>query len=186
MAITVKDIREKEFAKQKRDGYMIEEVDDFLDEIADQLSVLIRENIALTEQVKRLESEPKPLAEPAPAAPVAPVVVPVAQPSAAEPQAAYDEPSYFKNLEIAMRDTLVNAQRLADDTIADARKKAQEMIESAEEQARNITSTANGEAESARVEAEAVQKSIANYRSAFRRLVEGQVSLIKDATTLFD
>ena len=47
MPISVKDIQEKEFSRQKRDGYMVEEVDDFLDQIADQLSVLIRENMAL-------------------------------------------------------------------------------------------------------------------------------------------
>ena len=54
MPISVKDIQEKEFSRQKRDGYNIEEVDDFLDEISDQLSVLIRENMALAEQVKAL------------------------------------------------------------------------------------------------------------------------------------
>ena len=57
MPISVKDIQEKEFSRQKRDGYNIEEVDDFLDEISDQLSVLIRENMALAEQVKALQTE---------------------------------------------------------------------------------------------------------------------------------
>ena len=46
MAISVKDIKEKDFSSQKH-GYSIEEVDDFLDEIADQVSELIRENLAL-------------------------------------------------------------------------------------------------------------------------------------------
>jgi len=183
MAITVKDIREKEFSKQKRDGYMIEEVDDFLDEIADQLSVLIRENMALAEQVKKLESAPKS----APVQQSAPVVMqPQAAPQPPQQESAYDEPSYFKNLEVAMRDTLINAQRLADETVAEARKKAQELIATAEEQARAITSGATGEAEAAKAEAETVKNSIANYRSAFRRLVEGQTALLKDANNLFD
>ena len=56
MPISVRDIQEKEFSRQKRDGYNIEEVDDFLDEISDQLSVLIRENMALAEQVKSLQA----------------------------------------------------------------------------------------------------------------------------------
>ena len=55
MPISVKDIQEKEFSRQKRDGYNIEEVDDFLDEISDQLSVLIRENMALAEQVSTID-----------------------------------------------------------------------------------------------------------------------------------
>ena len=62
MPISVRDIQEKEFSRQKRDGYNIEEVDDFLDEISDQLSVLIRENMALAEQVKTLQAENEKLA----------------------------------------------------------------------------------------------------------------------------
>ena len=137
MPISVKDIQEKEFSRQKRDGYNIEEVDDFLDEISDQLSVLIRENMALAEQVKALQTEnekleasasaPAPAAEPAPA----PIPAPVEAVSSDEP--AYDEPSYFKNLQLTLRDTLINAQRIADETVAEARKKAQEVITGAEE-----------------------------------------------------
>jgi len=41
--ITVKDIREKEFTLEKH-GYSETEVDTFLDELADQLEVLNREN----------------------------------------------------------------------------------------------------------------------------------------------
>ena len=41
MAITVKDIHEKEFSKQVR-GYSIDEVDDFLDELAEQMEAMIK------------------------------------------------------------------------------------------------------------------------------------------------
>ena len=95
MPISVRDIQEKEFSRQKRDGYNIEEVDDFLDEISDQLSVLIRENMALAEQVKSLQAENEKLAAGAPAA-----AEPAPAPASAEPapasEPAYDEPSYFK------------------------------------------------------------------------------------------
>ena len=139
MPISVRDIQEKEFSRQKRDGYNIEEVDDFLDEISDQLSVLIRENMALAEQVKTLQAENEKLAANASAPAAEPAPVPVSAPAPVETvssdEPAYDEPSYFKNLELTLRDTLVNAQRIADETVADARKKAQEVISSAEEQA---------------------------------------------------
>ncbi len=187
MPISVRDIQEKEFSRQKRDGYNIEEVDDFLDEISDQLSVLIRENMALAEQVKSLQAENEKLAsgasavaEPEPA----PAPAPVETVSSAEP--AYDEPSYFKNLELAMRDTLVNAQRIADDTVAEARKKAQELISSAEEQAATTVSNAKVEAEGVKAEADSIRKTIANYRASFRRLVEGQVQVLKETDSLFD
>lgn len=180
MPISVKDIQEKEFSRQKRDGYMVEEVDDFLDQIADQLSVLIRENMALAEKLKAAESAPAPLFAPAAPAPVVPA------PAAPSADPAYDEPSYFKNLELAMRDTLVGAQRIADDTVADARKKAQQLVSAAEEQAAQIAASAKAEAETVKAEAEGIRKSISGYRTAFRRLVEGQVKILKDTESLFD
>ena len=191
MPISVKDIQEKEFSRQKRDGYNIEEVDDFLDEISDQLSVLIRENMALAEQVKALQAENEKLeasaSAPAPAAaePVpAPIPAPVEAVSSDEP--AYDEPSYFKNLQLTLRDTLINAQRIADETVAEARKKAQEVISSAEEQAATTVSNAKVEAESVKAEADNIRKTIATYRANFRRLVEGQVQVLKETDSLFD
>lgn len=191
MPISVKDIQEKEFSRQKRDGYNIEEVDDFLDEISDQLSVLIRENMALAEQVKTLQAENEKLeasasapapaaAEPAPA----PIPAPVEAVSSDEP--AYDEPSYFKNLQLTLRDTLINAQRIADETVAEARKKAQEVITGAEEQAATTVSNAKAEAESVKAEADNIRKTIATYRANFRRLVEGQVQVLKETDSLFD
>ena len=191
MPISVKDIQEKEFSRQKRDGYNIEEVDDFLDEISDQLSVLIRENMALAEQVKALQAENEKLeasasaparaaAEPTPA----PIPAPVEAVSSDEP--AYDEPSYFKNLQLTLRDTLINAQRIADETVAEARKKAQEVITGAEEQAATTVSNAKAEAESVKAEADNIRKTIATYRANFRRLVEGQVQVLKETDSLFD
>lgn len=193
MPISVRDIQEKEFSRQKRDGYNIEEVDDFLDEISDQLSVLIRENMALAEQVKTLQAENDKLAasasapapaEPAPASVPAPAPAPVEAISSDEP--AYDEPSYFKNLQLTLRDTLINAQRIADETVAEARKKAQEVISGAEEQAAATVSNAKVEAESVKAEADNIRKTIATYRANFRRLVEGQVQVLKETDSLFD
>ena len=56
MAITVKDIQEKEFSTQAANGYDVEQVDDFLDELAEQLGAMARESAALKEQVKGLEA----------------------------------------------------------------------------------------------------------------------------------
>ena len=51
MAITVRDIRSKQFTSQ-RNGYNKDEVDDFLDELADQLEEIIKENLSLAKQLK--------------------------------------------------------------------------------------------------------------------------------------
>ena len=52
MAISVRDIQEKEFSTQATGGYDIDQVDDFLDEIAEQMSALVRENLELNQQIK--------------------------------------------------------------------------------------------------------------------------------------
>ncbi|MBQ2957656.1 MAG: DivIVA domain-containing protein [Clostridia bacterium] len=189
MAITVKDINEKIFTKQVR-GYSIEEVDDFLDELAAQMETIIRENCALMQQLEEAKAaavkEPVVVIKEAEAS--APVVesepvqvaAPVQQPMLA------DEPQYFKNLETTLRETLLNAQRIADETVAEARKKANSMVANAEEQAAAITSAAKVEAESVRAEADETRKAAADYRARFLRLIEDQVHVLKADGSLFE
>ena len=174
MAITIKDIHEKEFSRQVR-GYSIDEVDDFLDQLATQMEAMIRENreaVAAAEEAKSA------------AAASTPAPVPV-QPVQTQAAPTIDEPAYFKNLETTVRDTLINAQRLADETIADARKKANALIASAEEQATGITSAAHAEAEAARAETEEIRKAAEDYKGKFLRLLEEQAHILKADESLF-
>ena len=190
MAITVKDISDKVFSKQVR-GYSIEEVDDFLDELAAQMETIVRENRTLMQQL----DEAKAALEAKKAAPaVAPVIAeqvvqPVEPVVAPQPQAQpmlADEPQYFRNLETTLRETLINAQRIADETIAEARKKANTMVATAEEQAASITSSAKVEAEAVRAETEEVRKAAADYRARFLRLIEDQMHTLKADNSLFE
>ncbi len=187
MAITVKDINEKVFTKQVR-GYSIEEVDDFLDELAAQMETLIRENRSLMQQVEEAKENAvkvveAPVVAPAPvvvAQPVQPVVAPAQTPMLA------DEPQYFKNLETTLRETLLNAQRIADETVAEARKKANGMVATAEEQAAAIAASANAEAEAVRAETDTLRKAAADYRARFLRLIEDQAHVLKADSSLFE
>ena len=47
-------------------------------------------------------------------------------------------------------------------------------------------SNAKVEAESIKAEADNIRKTIATYRANFRRLVEGQVQVLKETDSLFD
>ena len=118
MAISVKDIQEKVFPTQPTGGYNIEQVDDFLDEISEQLGALVRENIALNSELSKLsdalEEKERALAE------------------AQSKPPDYNEAGYFKNLESAMRESLIGAQRLADETSAAAKAEADRMVKEAE------------------------------------------------------
>lgn len=192
MAITVKDIHEKEFSKQVR-GYSIDEVDDFLDELAEQMEVMIKENREALAEAEAAKAELAQLKAEKSAAVAAPVVVAeepksivaVAPAQLVQQSAAIDEPQYFKNLETTLRETLISAQRLADETVADARKKANAMIASAEEQAANVTAAAKAEVETHKSEAEELKKAAEDYRARFLRLLEDQAHILKADDSLF-
>ena len=187
MAITIKDIHEKEFTKQVR-GYSIDEVDDFLDDLADQMEVMIKENRDLMAQLEAAKSAPQPAApvvvetvqpEPVRSEPIQSEPVQPEQPAAPAAAPLIDEPQYFKNLETTLRETLINAQRLADETIADAQKKANDILASAEEEAAGITASAKAEVETLRVETESLKTSAADYRARFLNLLKAQEDLFK-------
>ena len=191
MPISVKDIQEKEFSRQKRDGYNIEEVDDFLNtrsRLAERAHP--REHGAGragqgAADRKREARSQRQRAAPAAAEPV-PAPIPAPEEAVSSDEPAYDEPSYFKNLQLTLRDTLINAQRIADETVAEARKKAQEVITGAEEQAATTVSNAKAEAESVKAEADNIRKTIATYRANFRVWWRGQVQVLKETDSLFD
>ncbi len=182
MAISVKDIQEKVFPTQASNGYDVEQVDDFLDEIAEQLSALIRENLLLKGETNKLEQElaakEKALQE------------------AVSKTPDYNEEGYFKNLQSAMRDTLISAQRVADETLsaakseadrlaADSKAEADRIVEKARSEAAAMTDRAQNAAASAKAEYESLKASAENYRASFRKLVEEQLQALKANDILF-
>ncbi|MBR6766777.1 MAG: DivIVA domain-containing protein [Clostridia bacterium] len=193
MAITVRDIQEKEFFTQETGGYSIEQVDDFLDEIAEQMGVLIRENLELNEQLRQLDGD-----------------LEAAKKAAAEAEAKtpdYNEKDYFLNLQSAMRESLIGAQRIADETIEEANQKAVKLLSDAQAEADKIsveskaqaeTLVANAQAKADRISAnakseiEALEARIAalkasakSFKADFTKLIEDQAAIIRDNAGLF-
>ena len=164
MAISVKDIKEKDFSAQKH-GYSIEEVDDFLDEIADQVSELIRENFALKNELQA--------AQEAAAAVPEQVVVEQAAP------AKFDDQGYFNDLQNAMRESLINANRIAEETRKAAEQEAANKVNAAAAQANAIVAEANAQVEAAKAEIETLKEAAAAYRAAFLKLVEDQAAVLE-------
>ena len=193
MAISVRDIQEKEFGTQATGGYNIEQVDDFLDEISEQMAALVRENLELNRQIKTLEGDVEAARKQAEAA------------EARTPD--YNEKGYFQNLQNAMRESLIGAQRIADETTEEANRKAQKTVSDAQAQADQITvsarekadalvSKAQQEADEISAEAksrvdnlearfEAMKASAAAYREEFSRMLDKQAAALKDSTGLF-
>ncbi len=193
MAISVKDIQEKEFGTQASGGYNIEQVDDFLDEISEQMAALVRENLELNRQIKSLEGDVK-LAR--------------SQAEAAEAKTPdYNEKSYFSNLQNAMRESLIGAQRIADETMEEANRKAQKtvsdaqvqadqitvtarekadsLIRQAQEEADQITSDVKGRMETLEARYEALKASATSFKADFTRILEQQQAALRESNGLF-
>ena len=193
MAISVRDIQEKEFGTQATGGYNIEQVDDFLDEISEQMAALVRENLELNRQIKTLEGDVQAARKQAEAA------------EAKTPD--YNENGYFQNLQNAMRESLIGAQRLADETQEDANRKAQKTVGDAQAQADHFTLSAREKADALlgtaqkdadeltadaklRVETlearyDALKASAAAYKEAFSSLLDQQANALRETNGLF-
>ena len=107
MPITVGMIEEKEF-KTKVRGYDPVEVDEFLDEICDELIALQDEIASLQEQLAQARAQA--------ARPARPESSPAMQQPTTRPQV----PTIAKEQEETLRKLLVNAQRVSDETVAEA------------------------------------------------------------------
>ncbi|MBQ6325385.1 MAG: DivIVA domain-containing protein [Clostridia bacterium] len=182
MAISVRDIQEKEFATQAKGGYNVEEVDDFLDEIAEQLAALVRENLALNQQITGLEAD-----------------VEAAKKAAAEAEARtpeYNEKGYFDNLQKSMREAMIGAQRIADETVAEAKSQADRMkadaqmeadatVGKAQRDAEKITADAQNRLTELKEQFETMKTSAASFKANFSRMLEENTAMLKDKMNLF-
>ena len=181
MAISVKDIQEKEFATVAENAYDAIQVDDFLDEVAEQLGATMRENLALNAQVQELQA--------------ALAAAEAAKEEAEKKAPDYNESAYLKNLESAMRESLIGAQRIADETIAEANKKAQQTIDDANNQAEKsvadatahakaITDAAEKAAAEMKAEADRLRAVVDAYRTNFKKMLDEQLAALKAGDAL--
>ena len=189
MSISVKDIQEKEFSVSNTEGYNIDEVDDFLDELAKQLSGMYRDAAQKDSAIAALKAQ------------------------LADAQAELDEiknapvddtpkdGEYFENLKKFVREAQLSAIRLKDETVAGAKEQAAQILDGAKSEAETALSSAKEEAEkllgSAREESEkllgdareesekltakneSLRASIEEYRENFRKMIEAQAATLE-------
>ena len=179
MAITDNDIRAKEFPIVKN-GYDVDEVGDFLDELADQTQELGETNMNLLKQIEALKAELEELKKQKAEADEKAQQV-VNAPVVKEDGVSFNEPSYFKNLETTLRETLISAQRIADETIDEARKKARKIVSDAEEQAANLEAASQQKLAEIRQDYEQLKNAGEEYHRNFSALVDEQAKLLKDS-----
>lgn len=179
MAITIDDIYDKEFAL-KGGGYDRDDVDQFLDEICDEMTnmqqkmadldkelqtarqelTLAREELQTTRQeltLAREASQPAPVEE-----------TPITKTSA------------------TLESILLSAQKLADDEVAKARQKAQEIVSEAEDKASHLVDDAQEEKETLLKSMATMRGAAADYRKRFLELLKTYQDLLNEDASLFE
>jgi cell division initiation protein len=162
MAITARDIHEKEFGHGMR-GYKESEVDDFLDQCAAEVDRLTRENKALKTQLEQSRR--------AAASPSAPVVV-------STEQAPVVEAPRVESSEIG--DVLLLAKSTADDLIKKARSQADKIVGAAEERASEIVGGAATKKRDILNTAKTLKQAETDFRNDYRALLERSLRDIKE------
>ena len=154
MALTIDDIYDKEFAL-KGGGYDRNDVDQFLDEICDEMTNMLDHIAKLESDLKQAQMETE--AAKAAARNAAPTVV------KSEPVARTSE---------TLEGILLSAQKLADEAVANAKSKADGILKEAQEKAEKIVDEAKTEKNTLGTELETLRKSVAEYKAGFLTMIE--------------
>ena len=158
MPITVPMIEEKEF-KTKVRGYDPVEVDEFLDDICDEM-ILMQEEISSLQA--RLAQASRNLAY-------------TQQPAPQRPAPAVDASESAQKL-------IANAQRLADDTVAQAKQEAEEILSKAKTQAADAeTAALSKERDALEKQVNELKAAARSYRDKLLRLMEEQRAALDHA-----
>lgn len=172
MPLTPQDVQDKQFATVRlKEGYDMEEVDDFLDEVQAELERLHRENEELRDKLAAVtrggglaaaESLPSRQEE-TPKQPASPAVASVAEAASAAGQG--DGPPSD-----AAAKVLALAQKTADELVADAKEEAERLLSDARQRAEKID--AEIKAKVSKIESEARQRAEAMEQEAAQRKQE--------------
>jgi len=161
MPITVPMIEEKEF-KTKVRGYDPVEVDEFLDEICDEMIVMQEEISRLQAQLAQAKRD---LAYSQPAA-QRPAPAPIAAPVQAAPA--------VQDVSESAQKLMANAQRLYDETVAQARQEAADILANAREKASHAEEDLSAEHEALLHQIEELKASARGYRERLLHMMDEQ------------
>ncbi len=171
MAFSLKDIKDKEFEIVTGSGYDMDQVDDFLDEVYQQMASLVRENVELKNQAQGLEAD-----------------LSAAKQAAADAEAKtpdYNEKGYFQNLQNAMRESLIGAQRIADETMDEANQKAAKTVADAQAQADSTTAAAQRKADNILARAQADAEKITGDARNQLELLQSRFEALKTTASAY-
>ena len=153
--ITVEEISQKEFSFANK-GYNQKEVDDFLDDICDEMERMENEIIDLRQKTSMTR--------------------PVVQESS----------GVDSETEKSFREVLAMAVQVKDETLRKAREDAEAIRAKAETEATERLDGLAEERQALEQEVAALKKTAADYRAQFEALLQAQQEALDKATGLFD
>lgn len=162
MALTIDDIYDKEFAL-KGGGYDRNDVDQFLDDICDEMT-------NMQERIDQLEADLKQARADAEAAKA--TVRPAPQP------VVKTEAPVTRTSE-TLESILISAQKLADEAVENAQSKAANIVKEAEEKASQIVDDAQNEKAALSTEIGTLRQTAAEYREGFLALLNKHKDLLE-------
>ena len=187
MAITVAMIEEKEF-KIKMRGYDPSEVDEFLDEICDEMVALQEEITTLNQRLSQSASASAyaPAAVPAPAPAPIPVPAPVPVPAPAPVVKKEETAPQRQEASEAAQKLLARAQKVYDETLADAKQEAQDILNDAQKKAAEMIGSLEDQRSALEKEVSELKAAARDYRERFQRLIDDQAHILKAENALFE
>ncbi|MCF8010604.1 MAG: DivIVA domain-containing protein [Clostridiales bacterium] len=164
--LTPLDVQNKEFRRALR-GYNEEEVDEFLDQLAQDYEWIYMENERLKEKLEDIESGIKRYEE----------MEQTIKDTLVMAQKNSDElrENTQKETEVMVNEARQKAQQ----TVKDAEEKADKIISMAEEKAEEITEDAKQKVESTLQEYQWLQRQAKVFRVKFRSFLEAQLNLME-------
>ena len=169
MALTIDDILDKEFAI-KGGGYDRDDVDQFLDEICDEMTNMQNYIADLEGKLNRAEEALQQAQTEAVAAPVQEAPVQQAEP----------------NLGATLENMFRRAGLVADDTVKEAEAKAEGIIKEAEEKASQILDDAQEERETIRKSLSDLKAAAGTYRRNFLEMLDKHREALNATEGIFD
>ena len=157
--VTVDLISTKEFPRVNK-GYDPKEVDEFLDDICDEMERMEAEIKDLRQQTASVRPTPAPA-----------------------PAAANQEPD--EEITSQFREILTTAQQVKEETIRKAKEDAEAIRAKAEAEATERLDGLNEERDALTKQITELKATAANYRQQFEQLLQAQQEALEKATNLF-
>ncbi|MDO4459422.1 MAG: DivIVA domain-containing protein [Clostridia bacterium] len=168
--LTLKQITDVSFRKSNFSGYRPEDVDDFIDEVTESFTALLKENQAYKTRVNELQEKNADYKE---------KLITLAQ-----------TVEKYKKDEDGIKSALVTAQKLSNASLREAKQKSEAMISEATEQAEQIMAEANSKSidlyneyqlkiEAKEKELDALKKAVTEFRSEIFNMYREHLTLIE-------